>query len=106
MRKELNFCRKTDTRILGMVENMSGFVCPHCNCESQIFPPVSGGVKQVCDQMEIPLLCQVPLEPKLLMACESGKCFLTEHPDSVTADRFTQLVTKIKESASSSDKTK
>lgn len=43
VRKEINFCKKTETKVLGVVENMSGFVCPHCSCESQIFPPVTGG---------------------------------------------------------------
>jgi Mrp family chromosome partitioning ATPase len=34
VRKEINFCKKTETKVLGVVENMSGFVCPHCKCES------------------------------------------------------------------------
>jgi Mrp family chromosome partitioning ATPase len=48
VRKEVNFAKKTDLGILGVVENMSGFVCPHCNCESEIFPPVSGGATKMC----------------------------------------------------------
>ena len=48
-RKQLNFCHKTKTKVLGVVENMSGFVCPHCGKESQIFPPVKGGAEQLCE---------------------------------------------------------
>lgn len=48
VRKEVNFCKKTETPILGVVENMSEFVCPHCDCSSQIFPPVSGGATKMC----------------------------------------------------------
>jgi Mrp family chromosome partitioning ATPase len=43
VRKEISFCKKTNTNIIGVVENMAGFVCPHCKCKSEIFPPVSGG---------------------------------------------------------------
>ena len=48
VRKEINFSKKTETNIIGVVENMSGFVCPNCRCESEIFPPVSGGATQMC----------------------------------------------------------
>lgn len=43
VRKEINFCKKTNLKVIGVVENMSGFVCPHCDCKSEIFPPVTGG---------------------------------------------------------------
>ena len=76
VRKEINFCKKTETPILGVVENMSGFVCPHCNCQSEIFPPVTGGAIKMCSDMNVSLLGQIPLEPKLLLSCETGKCFI------------------------------
>jgi len=63
VRKEINFCKKTNTPVLGVIENMSGFVCPGCKCESQIFPPVTGGAAKMCQDMSVPLLSQVPLEP-------------------------------------------
>lgn len=56
VRKEVNFCKKTEMAVLGVVENMSGFVCPNCSCESQIFPPVSGGAKKMCEDMQVPLM--------------------------------------------------
>ena len=96
VRKEINFCKKTETKVLGVVENMSGFVCPHCSCESQIFPPVTGGAAQMCAEMQVPLLGQIPLEPKLLLSCEAGKCFAKEHPESVTAKKFNEIVNQLK----------
>ena len=51
---------------------MSGFICPHCKCESQIFPPVSGGAKVMCDEMKCELLGQIPLDPNLLLCTEGG----------------------------------
>ena len=96
VRKEVNFCKKTNTRILGVVENMSGFVCPNCSHESQIFPPVTGGASKMCEEMQIPMLGKIPIEPKLLMSCEGGKCFVKECPESVTAARLNQIVDQVK----------
>lgn len=84
--------------MLGVIENMSGFVCPHCACESQIFPPVTGGAVKMCKDMDVPLMSQVPLEPNLLIQSEKGKCYISEAPESVTAKKFTEIVAKIKES--------
>jgi len=75
---------------------MSGFVCPNCKCQSEIFPPVTGGATKMCIDMGVPLLNQIPLEPKLLLACEGGKCFAKEFPDSVTGSKFKEIAMKIK----------
>ena len=48
VRKELNFCKKTNIPIIGVVENMSGFVCPNCKCETFLFNPTSGGATKMC----------------------------------------------------------
>jgi len=45
--------------------------------------------------MSIELLGKIPLEPKLLMSCEAGKCFISECPDTVTASRFQEIVNKV-----------
>ena len=95
VRKEINFCKKTNLRVLGVVENMSGFVCPHCNCSSEIFPPVTGGAAKMCEDLGVPLLTQIPLEPNLLLACESGKCFYKEKSETVTAQKFLELAQKV-----------
>ena len=96
VRKEINFCNKTGTRVLGVVENMSGFVCPSCSHESQIFSPVTGGASQMCADMSVEMLGKIPIEPKLLMSCEAGKCFVKECPETVTAARFQQIVDKVR----------
>jgi len=98
VRKEINFCKKTKTRVLGVIENMSGFVCPGCQCQSQIFPPVTGGATKMCLDMDVPLMAQVPLEPNLLIQSEKGKCYMTAAPDSVTAQRLKEIVGKIVQS--------
>ena len=95
MRKEISFCRKTGTRVLGVVENMSGFVCPHCSKESEIFSPLTGGVEKMCAEMDVPLLQKVPLDPKLLMSCEKGKPFVEENAESPAALALKALARKV-----------
>lgn len=51
---------------------MSGFVCPNCQCETQIFPPVSGGATKMAADYNIDLLGKIPLEPKVLICSEKG----------------------------------
>uniref|UniRef100_A0A4W3HS84 Nucleotide binding protein 1 (MinD homolog, E. coli) n=1 Tax=Callorhinchus milii TaxID=7868 RepID=A0A4W3HS84_CALMI len=82
VRKEINFCRKVKLPIIGVVENMSGFVCPKCQHESQIFPPTTGGAMKMCNDLNIPFLGKVPLDPRIGKSCDEGKSFLTEVPDS------------------------
>jgi Mrp family chromosome partitioning ATPase len=99
VRREIQFCVKTGIKILGLVENMSGFVCPNCTFESQIFqasellPPPStrmalmieiatGGGRALAKEMGIPFLGSVPLDPRIGMACDYGESFFDSFPDS------------------------
>ncbi|ELW67634.1 Cytosolic Fe-S cluster assembly factor NUBP1 [Tupaia chinensis] len=65
VRKEINFCHKVKLPIIGVVENMSGFICPKCKKESQIFPPTTGGAAAMCQDLKVPLLGRVPLDPHI-----------------------------------------
>lgn len=76
VRKEISFCKKTKIPVLGVVENMAGFVCPSCSEETEIFPGVEGGARKMAKDMDVPFLQSIPLDPKLLRACENGECFL------------------------------
>lgn len=82
VRKEIDFCRKAGIRVLGLVENMSGFVCPGCAHESQIFRPTTGGGEGLARDMGVPFLGQVPLDPRIGMACDYGESFFDHYPDS------------------------
>jgi len=75
VRKEINFCRKVGIPILGIVENMSGFICPSCHGESQIFPPTTGGALKLSRDMNIKLLGQIPLDPRIGKSCDQGVSF-------------------------------
>ncbi|CAK7244531.1 MAG: cytosolic Fe-S cluster assembly factor cfd1, partial [Sporothrix thermara] len=68
---ELNFCVKTSIRVLGVVENMSGFVCPNCSECTDVF--MRGGGKAMADDFGVPYLGAVPLDPQFVVLVESGR---------------------------------
>lgn len=70
-RKCLDFCKQVDVPVLGIIENMSGFVCPSCNARHDLFS--SGGGLLLSDVYGIPLLAQVPLDPAFLRKCDDGE---------------------------------
>ncbi|EAN77597.1 nucleotide binding protein, putative [Trypanosoma equiperdum] len=74
VRREVNFCQKAKLNIMGIVENMSGFVCPNCGSGSFIFPRTNtrGAGKRLSEEFGIPLWGEIPLDPKLMSSCEEG----------------------------------
>ncbi|KAK3687273.1 cytosolic Fe-S cluster assembly factor NBP35 [Podospora appendiculata] len=82
VRKEIDFCRKAGIRVLGIVENMSAFVCPKCTHTSEIFQATTGGGRALAAEMGIPFLGSVPLDPRIGMACDYGESFFDSFPDS------------------------
>lgn len=82
VRKEVDFCRKAGIRILGLVENMSGFVCPSCKHQSDIFKATTGGGRQLAADLDIEFLGSIPLDPRVGMACDFGESFIDSFPDS------------------------
>ncbi|XP_066545335.1 cytosolic Fe-S cluster assembly factor nubp1 isoform X2 [Amia ocellicauda] len=101
VRKEINFCQKVKLPIIGVVENMSGFVCPKCKNNSQIFPPTTGGAEKMCQDLNIPLLGRVPLDPRIGKSCDEGKSFLAEVTDSPATAAYKSIIHSIKEFCSS-----
>ncbi|KAG4092392.1 P-loop containing nucleoside triphosphate hydrolase protein [Neocallimastix lanati (nom. inval.)] len=97
VRKEINFCKKVNMPILGIVENMSGFVCPSCKGESIIFPATNGGVKALCEQINVPFLGAIPLDPRIVNSCDAGEPFVDSYPDSPASEKYIQISNKIKE---------
>ncbi|XP_013171984.1 PREDICTED: cytosolic Fe-S cluster assembly factor nubp1-A [Papilio xuthus] len=96
VRKELNFCRKLEVRVLGVVENMAVFVCPNCKSRSEVFPATTGGAAAMCEELEVPLLGALPLEPLLARAADSGHSYLQlQPPGSQTLVAMDQILDKI-----------
>ncbi|KZT59504.1 P-loop containing nucleoside triphosphate hydrolase protein [Calocera cornea HHB12733] len=97
VRRELDFCRKVGLRVLGVVENMSGFVCPSCKGHSEIFKPSTGGAQKMCDDMGVELLGKVPLDPRIGMSADYGVSFLDEFPDSLATKAYLDIIHRLKE---------
>ena len=92
VRKEINFCEKTNIKVLGVVENMSGFVCPHCNKKSDIFEANTGGGEGLCKEFNLKLVGRLPLEPNILQSTEKGTYFPDNFPKSETAKEIENIV--------------
>uniref|UniRef100_A0A915D923 Cytosolic Fe-S cluster assembly factor NUBP1 homolog n=1 Tax=Ditylenchus dipsaci TaxID=166011 RepID=A0A915D923_9BILA len=73
VRKEINFCQKTKVPILGVVENMSAFVCPCCSASSELFPSTTGGAEGMCKELGLDLLAQLPHDPNLAASVAFAK---------------------------------
>jgi ATP-binding protein involved in chromosome partitioning len=71
VRKSLNFCQKIDMEVLGIVENMSGYHCPHCGKELPLFK--QGGGEIVARDAKVPFLGALPFDPKVVEAADQGK---------------------------------
>lgn len=91
VRKEINFCKKVGIPILGVIENMSGFICPCCSTKSDIFPAITGGAEKMCKEMSIPFLGSVPLDPDLLKSCEKGQSFIANHANAQSAKHLKKV---------------
>ena len=70
VKKELNFCKKTGIRVLGVVENMAGFVCPNCSECTNVFS--KGGGEIMARDFQVPFLGSVPIDPAFVMLVEEG----------------------------------
>ena len=70
VRKSINFCRQVNMKILGVVENMSDFPCPHCGEKISLFG--SGGGAKMASQMGVPLLGEIPMDPAIVPLSDKG----------------------------------
>ncbi|KAJ3213950.1 cytosolic Fe-S cluster assembly factor nbp35 [Dinochytrium kinnereticum] len=98
VRKEINFCKKVGIPILGVVENMAGFVCPKCEKGSVVFPATSGGAEKMAGEMGVRFLGGVPLDPRIGMSCDNGRSFLDEFRDSPATLAYLKIVQDIRKS--------
>lgn len=92
VRKEIDFCRKVGIRILGVVENMSGFVCPSCQKGSDIFVPTTGGADSMAKQLDLEVIGKIPLDPRIGKSCDYGVSFIDEYPDSPASKAYLETV--------------
>jgi Mrp family chromosome partitioning ATPase len=93
VRKSISFCRQINLPVLGVIENMSGFVCPKCGEITNVFK--SGGGKMMADDMGVPFLGSVPIDPQIAEAGDSGMAFLEQYAESATAKLFNSILVPV-----------
>lgn len=93
VRRAVNFARLLNMPIIGIIENMSGFVCPHCGARVDIFN--SGGGEKIAKDLNVPLLGKIPLDPRVAESGDNGIPFILAHKDSEVSKSFMEIVEKI-----------
>ena len=93
VRRSISFCRRLDLRIAGLVENMSGFVCPHCGESVNLFS--TGGGQRLAEEMQVPFLGRIPFDPRIVSAADAGTLFVESVTDSPAAAAFARVVAPI-----------
>jgi len=91
--KCITFCKQLNLPVAGIIENMSGFVCPNCGTESQIFS--SGGGKILAEKFGVPLLGTIPLDPDIVKSGDEERPYMFFYSKTKTAQKFDAIVEKI-----------
>ncbi len=92
-RKAINFARKVNLGALGVIENMSGFVCPHCGQRTDIF--TAGGGERMAEQMEVPFLGRVPLAAEIVTLSDQGKPLVSEEAPAAVREAYERIVERL-----------
>lgn len=94
VRKSISFAKAVNLPVLGVIENMSGLVCPHCGKEIDVFKV--GGGEAAAKELGLPFLGRIPLDPRIVVGGDSGQPFVIAHPDSEATKAFRAIVAKLK----------
>jgi len=90
VRKSINFCKSVEMPIIGVVENMSGYICPHCEQITNIFS--SGGGEQVARDFDLPFLGRIPMDPRIVIAGDTGSPYLSSQEETPATKAFGKIV--------------
>lgn len=91
--RAINMARKLEIPFIGVVENMSGFVCPHCSAVVNIFG--EGGGKRLADEFGVPFLGSIPIDIDARISGDSGKPVVLNKPTGEVSEAFTSIVDSI-----------
>jgi ATP-binding protein involved in chromosome partitioning len=100
-RKGLNMFRKVDVPVLGFIENMSYFLCPHCGERSDIFS--HGGARKEAEKLGVEFLGEIPLDIAIRETSDGGKPIVLDQPNGPHAKVYKQIATRIWEKISGGD---
>jgi len=93
VRKSISFCKRVELEIFGLVENMSGFTCPHCGESVDILG--NGGGERTAEAAGIPFLGKVPFDPRMVSCSDSGVSFQEQHTDAEASKAFINIAEKM-----------
>lgn len=94
VRKSINFAKAVNLPILGIIENMSGMVCPHCGKQVDVFKV--GGGEAAARELGLPFLGRIPLDPRIVVGGDAGTPFVIENPESEASKAFDNIVENLK----------
>jgi len=83
-RKCVNFLKELKVPVSGIIENMSGFICPHCQKETEIFK--KGGGRKAAEEMNVPFLGSIPFDPEIVRDMDSGRNILEDQDSPLYKD--------------------
>lgn len=92
-RKAVNFAKKMELDVMGIVENMSILICPHCGGEIELFKV--GGGEKAAKELKVPFLGRIPLEPDVVVSGDEGKPIVIKSPDSRSAKAFRDIAVSL-----------
>ena len=95
VKKAITFAKQLGVPVIGIIENMSGFVCPECGATLDIFK--AGGGKKIAEDLSIPYLGKVPIDPEICVDSDNGRPFVAENTASSTVKAFAEIVMKTKQ---------
>ena len=93
VRRGIKMFERVNTRVLGIVENMSGLECPHCGKPTALFG--SGGGKKLADELHLDLLAQIPMYPRVMEGGDEGKPIVVADPESPAARALAGLAERV-----------
>ena len=94
VKKAVTFAKQLNIPIIGIIDNMSGFICPKCGEKIDIFQV--GGGKKIAKDLDVPFLGEIPIDPTVCSDSDKGTPFIIEHSNSLAAKSFMEIVNKVK----------
>jgi len=92
-RKSVNFAKSLKISVIGIIENMSGLICPHCGKEIDLFK--TGGGEKAAAELKVAFLGRIPIEPAIVDSTDQGKPFIRAYGKTPTARLMDEIVGKI-----------
>jgi ATP-binding protein involved in chromosome partitioning len=93
VRKSVSFCARLNLPVLGVIENMSGFVCPHCTNTVDIFK--SGGGETMAREMQVPFLGRIPMDATVVASADDGTPYVHRYQKTEAGKSFSEIVMMI-----------